>query len=85
MTTSSSSPYATIPAGCPQAATGNLVCYQCDTSFPSEDQWLSWECLAALNRQTMVKGNDGTVDGPDEADDVLNAIQATAQAASMDP
>ena len=33
----------------------------------------------------MVKGNDGTVDGPDEADDVLNAIQTTAQAASMDP
>ena len=81
---SSSSSYATIPAGCPQAATDNLVCYQCDTSFPTDDQWLSWECLAALNRQTMVKGNDGTVDGPNEADDVLNAIQVTAQAANMD-
>ena len=33
----------------------------------------------------MVQGNDGAVDGPQEADDVLNAIQATAQAANMDP
>ena len=32
----------------------------------------------------MVKGNDGTVDGPNEADDVLNAIQVTAQAANID-
>ncbi|KAK3173638.1 hypothetical protein OEA41_006970 [Lepraria neglecta] len=31
----------------------------------------------------MVAGNDGTVDGPDEADDVLNAIAVTADAACI--
>lgn len=33
----------------------------------------------------MIKGNDGTIDGPNEADDVMSAILATAQAANMDP
>lgn len=33
----------------------------------------------------MVAGNDGNNDGPDEADEVIDALQATAQSAGFDP
>jgi len=38
-----------------------------------------------MNRAAMVNGNDGNKDGPTEADEVVNAIQITAQQANMDP
>lgn len=76
----SGSSHATIPAGCP---TPTLTCYQCDSSFPPSSEWTFWGCMAAQNRVVMVAGNSRTVDGPDEADDVLNAIAVTADTAGI--
>lgn len=80
------STYATVPAGCPPATTGApTTCYRYDKDFPTQDKWLSWECLAPLNRAAMVEGNDGNSDGPDEADNVVNAVYNTSITAGIDP
>jgi len=84
--TASGGSYGTIPASCSAAAAAQTkTCYDLVSVFPTEDKWLSWECLASMNRAAMVAGNDGNGDGPTEADLVVNAIQTTAQAAGFDP
>ncbi len=84
--TASGGSYGTIPASCSAAAAAQIkTCYDLASVFPTEDKWLSWECLASMNRAAMVAGNDGNGDGPTEADLVVNAIQTTAQAAGFDP
>lgn len=84
--TSTGGTYATIPATCSAlAAAQTQTCYDLASLFPTVDKWMPWDCLASMNRAAMVQGWDGGQDGPTEADDVVNAIQTTAQAAGFDP
>ncbi|KAL8723206.1 MAG: hypothetical protein Q9225_000472 [Loekoesia sp. 1 TL-2023] len=57
-------------------------CYRYHTDFPSPSQWISLPCMISHARPDMVGFSN---DGPDEADNVISAVQAVSQEARIDP
>ncbi|KAI4251178.1 MAG: hypothetical protein LQ352_005015 [Teloschistes flavicans] len=67
--------------GCPTTSSAPK-CYRTAAEFPPTSQWMSLSCLINHSRPDMVGSSN---DGPDEADDVIAAVQSVAQSADIDP
>lgn len=67
--------------GCPSISS-TPKCYRYHSDFPSSSQWMSLSCIISHARPDMVGFSN---DGPDEADNVISAIQAVSQQAGIDP
>lgn len=67
------------PPSCP-AEYPLPVEYRYHSDFPPDSQWLTWECLTATYRPTLLSHN-----GPDEVSSILSAIETTSHEAGIDP
>ncbi|KAI4205941.1 MAG: hypothetical protein LQ350_000126 [Teloschistes chrysophthalmus] len=65
---------------CPTTSSA-AKCYRTAAEFPPTSQWMSLDCLINHSRPDMVGSSN---DGPDEADDVIAAVQSVAQSAGID-
>ncbi|KAL8745907.1 MAG: hypothetical protein Q9184_007815, partial [Pyrenodesmia sp. 2 TL-2023] len=66
---------------CPTGNTGTPKCYRYASDFPPESSWISLDCLISRGRADMVSHSK---DGPDEADNVISAVQSVAGQAGID-
>ena len=57
-------------------------CYRYHSDFPPSSQWMSLACIISHARPDMVTFSN---DGPDEADNVISAVQSVSQQAGIDP
>ncbi|KAL8933276.1 MAG: hypothetical protein Q9211_005868 [Gyalolechia sp. 1 TL-2023] len=57
-------------------------CYRYHSEFPPESQWLDLPCIISRTRAAMVAYADN---GPDEAENVISAIQSVSGQAGIDP
>ncbi|KAL8939581.1 MAG: hypothetical protein Q9216_003283 [Gyalolechia sp. 2 TL-2023] len=72
---------ATGTGECPKTSSAPR-CYRMHSDFPAESQWMDLPCMISHARPDMVGISN---DGPDEADNVISAIQSVSEQAGIDP